>query len=434
MRISGTRYFNDGYMENNNTDQWNATGHFVYEFKNHSSIDLYLAWMKTERGGFIQWLNQNMPFEVPPYNKKDKLLYETTNFYVQYHVPFSSLFGLKFRISYLQSEIGNQLTAYDPGAFDPGQGFGWEIQGDWYPHILHHITFGNEFRWDLSGSEYFGDHKGYTISPYIQDEYTVLSNLKATVGLRLDYHELIDETINKRYSPKIGINYQPVPHISIRTTIGSGFRAATVFEKYIKADYAGFNVIPNPDLKAERSWFTDIGLRYAFMKNSYLEFSFFQSEYWDMIEPVINFLGTIQFQNYIRARIHGIEFSIESWFFHRCIGLQANCSLMDPKDLQHNEVLPYRPKWFYNIIGSLCLGPFSLQTEYKYSSRFEHVEINPLDPRVPVKLLSLRTQYDYKIFTFQLSVNNALNYHFNPVERRMGEIRNVSFSLLMDIQ
>ncbi len=432
FRISFSRSVSTGYMENNDSHQWNGTGKFVYTLSNHSRLELYAAWMKEIRGGFIQWLNQNRPFEVPPFNKKDRISYKTVNIYLQYHFPISSRFGLKFRLSNLISTMGNQLTAYSPGAFKPGKGLGWEVQADWMPSAFHHITFGNEFRRDISGSQYFGDHRGYSISPYIQDEWKILSNLTPTFGIRLDYHVLIGEETNIHISPKFGLNYKPFSETVIRTSLGSGFRAATVFEKYIKADYSGFNVIPNPDLKPERSWFWDIGFRQNFMKNGHAELSFFRSDYWNMIEPIVNFLGTIQFQNYIRARISGVEFSIETWWWNQRIGFSGNLTMLEPNDIYHNETLPYSPRVSCNLRGTFRSGPVLLQAEYRYASRIEKVEINPLDPRVPLKLLYLRGQFKWKNFIFQLAVNNALNYYYTQVERRMGEIRNVSVGLLME--
>ena len=55
-------------------------------------------------------------------------------------------------------------------------------------------------------------------------------------------------------------------------------------------------------------------------------------------------------------------------------------------------------------------------------------------PRVPVKLLFLRAEARWRKLTLQAAVNNALNYHYAQIERRMGEIRNAMVSLLVDIQ
>lgn len=432
MRLSFSRFLSTGYMENNEADLWNLGARFSIRFPNASKLVLYFTRMANQEGGFIQWLNQNKPFQVSPFNKKDKIEYKAKNVIGIYHFPVSSKFGVKCRFSYLETEMGNQLTRYQPGAFEPGRGPGGEIQLDWIPHVLHHLTFGTEFRYDMMGSQYFGNHKGYTFSSYIQHVWRPHLHWTVTTGAREDIHVLLHESTEHRLSPKLGLNYSPWEKVTFRTSTGAGFRSATVFEKYIQADYSGFNVIPNPDLRSERSWFGDFG--FSFTDPSYcFEASFFQSDYWDMIEPVIDFRGTIQFQNYVRARIRGIECSGEMWGFKKKIGLRGTLTWLDPMDLLRNQILPYRPRWTGAGILFLNFWKTSFQAEYRYASRIDNVMIQPLDPRVPLKLIHLRFEYRTGMWTLQASIHNALNYHYAQIERRMGEIRNVSFGLSVEL-
>jgi outer membrane receptor protein involved in Fe transport len=439
FRLGLSRYRSTGYMENNATDLWNVSGKFDVRFRNQSRLDLYLSWMDNREGGFIQWLNQNEPFKVPPYNKEDAIEYRTMNVYAMVYLPLSSRFGMKVRTSFLQTEMANQLTTNNPGAFKPGQGPGVEVQADWIPNVLHHMTFGAELRMDISGSQYFGDHRGYALSPYLQHSWKIRDNLTATAGARLDRHTLWNTSGSRnqisenRISPKLGLNFRPWEGTSVRATFGGGFRTATVFEKYIAADYSGFNIIPNPGLRSEHSWFGEAGFAREIGGNTKVEVSAYQTDYWDMIEPVINFLGTIQFQNYIRARIRGVEGSVESWWWNRTLGVRAGASFMDPLDIRRGEVLPYRPKFFTDVTGFVNIGPLSFQAEYRYASRVVTVQLNPLDPRVPVKLLFLRAEAKWRMCTLQFAVNNALNYNYAQIERRMGEIRNAMISLLVDV-
>jgi outer membrane receptor for ferrienterochelin and colicins len=451
FRLGLSRYKSTGYMENNTTDLWNVSGKIEVRFRNQSRLDLYLSWMDNQEGGFIQWLNQNEPFKVPPYNKEDAIGYKTMNVYAMVHLPLSSKFGMKVRTSFLQTDMASQLTAKNPGAFRPGQGPGVEIQADWIPHALHHTTFGVEFRQDLSGSQYYGeqpdylhprvyDFRGYTLSPYAQHAWTFQENATLTLGARWDRHVQWNrsgernESSEDRMSPKLGINYRPWTGTAFRATFGGGFRAATVFEKYIRVDYLGFNVIRNPGLLSERTWFEEVGFMQELAGSTKVEVSLYQTDYWNMIEPVINFLGTIQFQNYIRARIRGIEGSIESWWWNRTLGVRASASFMDPLDIRRHEVLSYRPKVISDLTGFVNIGPFSFQAEYRYASRVETVQLNPLDPRVPVKLLFLRAEAKWRMCTLQFAINNALNYNYAQIERRMGEIRNAMLSLVVDFR
>jgi len=430
FRISASRNRSTGYMENNGLDQWNLSGRVAYSLKNKTRFEFSASWMNTREGGFVQWINQNEPFKVPPFNKKDEIRYSALNAYAMLHMPLSARFGMRFRLSFLESEIGNQLTAFNPGAFDPGRGPGLEIQGDWLPHSLHRVIFGNELRWDISGSQYFGRHRGYSVSPYIQEEWTILTGVGVSAGVRMDRHILIGENADTRISPKFGLNIRPTQSTALRVSAGAGFRAATVFEKYIRADYSGFNVIPNPGLRSERSWTWDAGIRQSLTEDSRLDVSVFQSEYRDMIEPAVNFLGTIQFQNFVRARIRGIEGAFESWWWNRRIGIEADWCWMDPRELEQHRDLPYRPRRFGTLTGSLRLGLALFQVEWRYASRIETVQINPLDPRVPVKLLNVRGELRWRNLTFQAAVRNAMNYHYAQIERRMGEVRNANVTVI----
>jgi outer membrane cobalamin receptor len=433
LQLGMTRHTSTGYMENNEADLWNVSGKAAVRFGNGSRLDLYAAWMRNREGGFIQWLSQNRPLEVPPYNKEDAIEYTTMDFHAQLAWPVTARFGLKARTSFLQTEMGNQLTAYNPGAFKPGRGPGLEIQGDWIPAAGHHAVFGVEYRRDISGSQYFGDHEGYTLSPYGQNAWSVTGRFTVTAGARWDRHVLIGESSENRLSPKIGLNFRPREGTALRATFGGGFRTATVFEKYIRADYSGFNVIPNPGLRSEHSWFTDAGFAQDIGRTGRVELTVFRSDYWDMIDPVINFLGTIQFQNFVRARVSGVESAAEFRFWHRRLGFRANATWQNPRDLQRKEDLAYRPRFHSVVTGIFALGPVSLEAEVRHADRFRTVQLNPLDPRVPLKLLEFRAGVKQGIWTLQASVRNALNYHYTQIERRMGEIRCAAVSLTADI-
>jgi len=432
LNLSFSRYLSTGYMENNHMDRWNAALRMKTAFKNKSHLDLYASWANSREGGIIQWLNQNSPFEVPPFNKEDEIEFTTINIALQYSLPLSSTLGLKFRTSFLSSYMSNQLTAYNPGAFQPAYGPGAEIQCLWLPNKKNQITCGTEYRADISSTEYFGDHKGYSSALYVQDEIPVIPSIKATLGFRIDKHVLDNESVASQFSPKAGVNVQIFPGTTMRSTAGRGFRAATVFEKFVTADYAGFNIIPNPDLKPERSWFWDIGIIQEFFDNSNFQLSYFYSEYSNMIEPVIDFLGTIQFQNRLQARIQGIEFSEKFFLFSELLGLESTFTLLDPVNVTTGKTLPYRPRFSANCIASLRLKKFLFQAEYKYFSRIEEVEINPLDPRVPGKLLHVRAHYTLGKVIIQAAVTNCFNYHFTYVERRMAEVRKFSLGILFN--
>ncbi len=433
FRLSGSGVMSTGYMENDSLAKANITARIEAHLPWHSRLDVYAGWMKLRQDFFIQWINQNHPFQVPESTKDDEVKQQAWNLYLRYSVPLSSRFGLKFRVSELWFDMESQYTAGDPAGFLPAQGLGGEMQADWVPARNHHIIFGSEFKRDISGSKYFGNHEGYSVSPYLQESWNPNSIFNATLGLRLDHHVLAGEETNTHLSPKLGINVTPHPSTNIRAAFGGGFRAATVFEKYVHADYAGFNIIANPDLEPERSWFTDIGIRQSILDHIQIEYSEYFSEYRNMIEPVINFLGTIQFQNHVRAWIFGRELGVTTWWWKERIGFAGSVANMSAWDVERSEPLSYRPRWTVLLLGTLHFGPVRFQAEYQYASRFDRVEINPLDPRVSMKLVHFRLEALLGPVALQLSIRNALNYHYTQVERRMAEVRNGSVGILFDL-
>ena len=82
FRLAAARNQSTGYMENSKLSQWNVSGKVTWTLPNQSKLDVYAAWMESKQGWLIQWLNQNQPFEVPPFNKEDEFHYKTLNFYV----------------------------------------------------------------------------------------------------------------------------------------------------------------------------------------------------------------------------------------------------------------------------------------------------------------------------------------------------------------
>lgn len=428
MHAALTRRLTTGYTENGQAEQWNISGKVNFQ-NDRLRLDCYAAWMQNREGGFIQWRSQNEPFRVPPGNREDEIHYQTLNIYGLAHWTLSPAWGIRVRLSALRSMMGNQLTSYNPGAFRPGFSLGTEIQADWIPHNNHHAVMGAEIRRDLTGSQYFGSHEGLNLAVFLQNRWRILPRLETTLGCRWDTHRIFGETEEHQFNPKWGLVAHPGDKTSIRASIGRGFRAATVFERYIEADYAGFHIISNPNLKSETSWFADIGFHRRFGRRAFAEISLFESDYRNLIEPVLDFLGTVQFRNTTRARITGLEGSGEAWAGN-LLRLYGAVTWILPRDVLLDQDLPYRPRLTVNSGTDLYLGPWKLQTELRYAGRVRQVSINPLDPRVPLKLISFRIERQWKNFVFQLSLNNALNYHYTQVERRMGEIRNAAFTLV----
>jgi len=438
MRISAGRFESTGYRQLGDSRKYNLTGKFDYRFKNGLKWTGYSAYSFIRQGFFVQWKSQNDPYEVDVTNLDN---YANTNelaIYSKLVIPLSPKFAVNGRVSMVRTLMGNQFG--QDADFNPAYGQGFELQADWTPGKQHIVTFGVQYQHDSGSTKFFGDHKGYFIGPYIQDEWKIRENLRLTTGLRYDRYQLVGGLKEDLFSPRVGFNWQPVPTTSIRGSAGSGFRAATIIERYLELSIMNFNIIANPQLKAESSWAYELGFRQYFTENWNIDVAFFDNEYWNMIEAHLDLIrGQIQFRNINRSRIQGIEattnlsFPLRLFNINMIPSLQASVTAMNHEDLTYNEPLVYRPKTLATIKSRLQIGKVHIQIDYRFAGKIEEVKIYPINDRVPMKFLDIRTSFDFGPVTFQLGINNLLNYNYSPMESNLMPMRTFTAGLKGEI-
>src|SRR2546430_3201488 len=82
---------------------------------------------------------------------------------------------------------------------------------------------------------------------------------------------------------------------------------------------------------------------------------------------------------------------------------------------------------YTTLFRSLSLGG-----EFRYTSRIERIELEPVfgrDPRVPARVLDLRASWQRGPVSARLLVANALNYIYNLVPRTLEPVRTASVVL-----
>lgn len=424
LRISAGRFVSTGYTELGDFEKYNLTGKVDYRFRNDVKLTGYAAYSFIDRGFFVQWKGQNNPYEVDEANLNNYAETNQLNLYAKLAVPISPRFGIHVRASLVRTLMGNQFG--ESSAFNPAFGQGIEVQADWIPMNSHSVTFGLQYQQDAGSTEYFGDHKGYFIGPYIQDEWKVGDNLRLTAGFRYDRYQLLGSVKEDLFSPRFGLNWQPWAGTSLRASAGSGFRAATIVERFLELSIMNFNIKANLGLRAESAQAYDIGLRQYVTENWNLDISLFDTEYTDLIEAHLDLIrGQIQFRNIERARIRGLEAStnltVPLAFFIKNVnfGCQASLTHINHKDLKWNEPLTYRPNTLATVKTSLQFKGTQLQVDFRYASKIEAVKIYPINDRVPMKFLDVRFSQEFRNFTFQFSVQNLFNYNYAPMESNL---------------
>ncbi len=176
----------------------------------------------------------------------------------------------------------------------------------------------------------FPDTRETTSALYVQDE-SVHGNWSLTPGLRYD-HFALDVTSQAGFyppakqpgqslsgsalSPKIGVLYRATPQWSLFGQYSAGFRApdASQINGYYENMAEQVIIIPNPDLKPEKSRGFEVGVRGRLDRLS-LDVAAFTSNYSNLIMDTVLIRGTgtaadpriFQTINTERARIHGFE-------------------------------------------------------------------------------------------------------------------------------
>jgi iron complex outermembrane receptor protein len=431
MRLSVGRHESTGDRELGRFKRFNATGKFAWNFNDGSTLTFFGAYSYDDRGEFIQWKNQNAVYEAPAEDLANRLKLNGATFYLNYRAPLSGTLALSARASVVRQLMGNQFNVSSD--FQPAVGSGAEIQATYLPHPQHTVVTGVEYHHDGAESRHYGRHEAYTLSPYVQETWKPAEALQVSGGLRFDYYHLLDGVTVRQFSPRLGLSVKPVAGTIVHASAGRGFRAPTIAERYVHFEF-GFRVIANPQLVSEESFSYDFGVRQQFGDRAHAEITAFSTTYRQLIDPTPDAAFTVQFLNFPRARIRGIETAGAISFLRDHVRLEATATWMDPRDLVFDTLLQYRPRFIAFVAPSLSWKAFTVEADYRFASRLEaeQVQVYPNDQRVPQKQLDARLLYRRDGLTAQLAVRNVLNYNYTQIERNMNEVRSFSAGLQVE--
>ena len=442
--ISGGRRESTGYQQNGNYLKLNLLGRLDVKFDTQKQLTLQSSWSDDDRGEIFQWRNQHDALEMPVVAVGDKI--SSTKFSLNgvYRHLINQKFTYKIRTSYFKNYWKHYY--HDSDDYSRAHKLGLEIQGDYILNKTHSFTFGFEGVYDITKSAMFGDHDGSNLAGFFQDEIHLGELVTITAGFRYDYHyvyidsiyfrsdslytSLLDTTIkDNQFNPKLGFTIKPSLLTTIRASVGRGFRTPTMAEMFTETNTSGFNIIPNPVLKAERAWSYEIGINQVLSQNMLLDIAVFHNDYWNFIEPERDDQNTVQFINVDRARIRGLELMLQSGWWKRRINAIISYTLLDPQDITTGKTLAYRPKHLLSCSINFNYRAFQTGLDYRYVSRLDTVKVYPTDDRVAQKVLDGRVSYTFNQLTVSANINNMLNYNFTQVERNLAPIRNYVLSL-----
>lgn len=122
-----------------------------------------------------------------------------------------------------------------------------------------------------------------TFSYGVRYENNTLKSPDEFLGFQIPNGKTADNEIISR----LGINYALMEYSSIRASWGQGYRFPTVTERFISTLFGGFQIFPNPALRPEYGWTSELAIKQGIKISSFkgfIDLAAFVSEYEDMIE------------------------------------------------------------------------------------------------------------------------------------------------------
>jgi outer membrane receptor protein involved in Fe transport len=154
---------------------------------------------------------------------------------------------------------------------------------------------------------------------YASIEAALSSKATVAAGIRGDYMTSHNsggyfgdhETSNGALSGSGSLTVGPWAGVSFVAQAGSGFRDATVSDRYYRGPTGRGFITGNPDLKPERSVQLDLGMRYTASRIR-LGFFGFQYNIKDLIERYQTATDFFFYRNRGEARIRGLELEVQA--------------------------------------------------------------------------------------------------------------------------
>mgnify|MGYP001578235904 CR=1 FL=1 len=212
-----------------------------------------------------------------------------------YEHNFEDLFEVQSRIYYNSYYYhGNYEYDYSEGSgsyttinqdYADGKWWGGDLMFKKTLFEKHLISFGSEYRNYLKQYQ-----KNYDVEVrlddereasvwgfYLQDEFTILKNLRLNAGLRYDHYETFEGAV----SPRAALIYNPLERTTLKFIYGEAFRAPNAYEMYYED--GGYSHKGNHGLDEERIKSYELVMEQYFKNGLYLTATGFLYEIDDLI-------------------------------------------------------------------------------------------------------------------------------------------------------
>jgi outer membrane receptor for ferrienterochelin and colicins len=429
VRVAGSREASDGAMQNGNYARWFLRTKVTSRPGSAHPWDGYAIWSRNDAGNFLAWRSGSQPFEVDSQYLGDRAVYET----LYAGGTLTPLVGSRaiLKVSPSVSYNGNQDYFHTDQDYHRAWRGGTSVQLTLQPDPRHTVLTGVDGALTTLRSNFLGTPTLRDFGVYAQDQWAVTPRLQATIGGRVDYHSTTQSRAESSFNPKLAVRYLLSPRVTLRASVGRGYRAPSAIEQFVSAVQFGYRVIPNPALHGENAVSGEVGINAGLWRGVRLDAALFESVYHDLIGPTAapDSVFVFQFRNVQRARIRGLDAGLDAAIVPGLLQARLSYMYLDPVDLETHQWLPYRSR--HNATLSLdALGGLA-GLDVRYRSRIANVLVYPLDPRSDITLVDLRANYEIHGTVVQGKVSNLFNRVYPDVQERMpGQPRTFTIAVL----
>ncbi|MBT6699076.1 MAG: TonB-dependent receptor [Flavobacteriales bacterium] len=416
LTIGGNYFKDEGYREGEITDRlrWNLNSRYKSKQYTGLSYGVNANFLYQTTGSAIIWNGLDQAY-IPLNNEITNTNGDTYNIdpFIQY-VTENNTHNLKNR--YLKVINDNSTNGQDDAQDNESETFYSDYQWQHnFKAINLIVTTGTTNEIVLARSDLFqGNNYRQNHSLYSQLDKK-WNKVNLSLGTRYEYFKVRSEqkylingdSINEyaRAKPvfRAGLNYQIAEATYLRTSWGQGFRFPSMAEMFISTNYSGIEIFPNPELKPESGWSSEIAIKQALKMDNwmgYFDAAAFIMEYDDMME--FSF-GLWEFNdgsygvgfksiNVGETRISGLELSLSGQGKLNedlSINILGGYTYMNPIPLDTTEV-------YAEVLGNIVTYSNSSSDPSILKYRYNHIA--KLDMELIYKKLSLGSSFRYNDF------------------------------------
>ena len=427
----GARH-SDGYREQDARDHWQLAAKGRWQASPRTRLDVAGAWAVDQYQVPLTWCTRSecddrgqiyQPFKVDTSERGARTDSRKGYLSAQLRTVASERFAWQARGSWLRTHFADyRRTANEASVANR---FGVEVRAEAHPDAARTVLVGGEGTFSDVVSDIFGTHSQSEFAAYGESEQRIGPG-RLTAGARLDYLAVDAGSLTAVVSPRVGATV-PLGGGTLRASVGRGFRAPTMAERFVHTVAAGFEVIPNPTLRPETGWSLELGHTTPVLGPVRLDAALFWTEARDLIEPSLISGDTIQLQNVSRARIAGLDATLLAAPIPDHLTATLAYTYLDTR-----PTLAFRPTHLLTVTADYAPGgtgsPWGLGADFRFASRPEKIELEGFVDarRVPVRVLDVRASWTSRQFEVRVLVANALNYIYNLVPETLAPVRTIS--------